>query len=322
MRRILVTGASGFVGGHVLQGVRDAFASAEILGVGRRAFLKVPNGVSYERLDLIDSIAVARRIGTFRPTDVLHLAAESSIVRADTSKFDMWRLNFGAVYNLIDALERVGEPCIFAFVSSGEVYGRAFIGGCPATEQTAPQPMNAYAQSKWLGEQLLLKSTEGTCLKPIVLRPFNHIGPRQDLAFAIASFAHQIALVEVGQRPPFVEVGNLSAQRDFLDVSDVVGAYIKILQCAETFDGPQTFNICSGKPRSIESMLTGLRRLTQVAVEVRRDPTRARQSEVPLAFGDARLLRQATGWVPKVDVTVSLSRILDDARTRVTDAES
>ncbi len=110
MRRILVTGASGFVGGHVLQRVRDAFASDEILGVGRRTFLNVPDGVSYERLDLIDSIAVARRISTFQPTDVLHLAAESSIVRADRSKFDTWRLNFGAVYNLIDALEQAGKP--------------------------------------------------------------------------------------------------------------------------------------------------------------------------------------------------------------------
>lgn len=320
MRRILVTGASGFVGSHVLQRVRDAFASDEILGVGRRAFLNMPDGVSYERLDLIDPIAVARRIGTFRPTDVLHLAAESSIVRADKSKFDTWRLNFGAVYNLISALERTGEPCIFAFVSSSEVYGRAFIGGCPATEQTAPLPMNAYAHSKWLGEQLVLKSTEGTCLKPIVLRPFNHIGPGQDLAFAIPSFAHQIALAEVGQRPPFVEVGNLSIRRDFLDVSDVVGAYIRILQYAGTFDGPQTFNICSGVPRSIESMLAGLRGLSQIALEIRRDPARARQSEVPLAFGDARHLQQATGWTPKIDITSSLVRILDDARTKVADA--
>ncbi|APT30092.1 GDP-6-deoxy-D-mannose reductase [Methylobacterium phyllosphaerae] len=322
MRRILVTGASGFVGGHVLQRVRDAFASDEILGVGRRTFLNVPDGVSYERLDLIDSIAVARRISTFQPTDVLHLAAESSIVRADRSKFDTWRLNFGAVYNLIDALEQAGKPCIFAFVSSSEVYGRAFIGGCPATEQTAPQPTNAYARSKRLSEQLVLKSTEGTCLKPIVLRPFNHIGPGQDLAFAIASFAHQIALAEVGQRPPFVEVGNLSAQRDFLDVSDVVGAYIKIIQYAERFDGPQTFNICSGVPRSIESMLTGLRGLAQIDIEVRRDPTRSRHSEVPLAFGDARHLRQATGWTPKIDLTVSLARILEDARTKLADAGS
>ncbi len=168
----------------------------------------------------------------------------------------------------------------------------------------------------------MLKSTEGTCLKPIVLRPFNHIGPGQDLAFAIASFAHQIALAEVGQRPPFVEVGNLSAQRDFLDVSDVVGAYIKIIQYAERFDGPQTFNICSGVPRSIESMLTGLRGLAQIDIEVRRDPTRSRHSEVPLAFGDARHLRQATGWTPKIDLTVSLARILEDARTKLADAGS
>ncbi len=182
--------------------------------------------------------------------------------------------------------------------------------------------MNAYAHSKFLGEQMLLKSTEGTSLKPIVLRPFNHIGPGQGLAFAVASFAHQIAMIEAGRIPPFVEVGNLSAQRDFLDVSDVVEAYIKIFQCAEGFDGPQTFNICSGQPRSIESLLMGLRGLSQVAFEVRPDPGRTRQSDVPVAFGDSRHLQQATGWAPKSDRMTSLARILDDARMRVADAES
>ncbi|SDA35591.1 Nucleoside-diphosphate-sugar epimerase [Methylobacterium sp. UNC378MF] len=317
LKRILITGASGFVGSHVLRAFRDIFSSAEIMGVGRRASSNVPDGVSYESLDLVDPAAVAQRIGDFQPTEVLHLAAESSIVRADRSRFHTWRINCGALYNLIDAIERTGVNCTFTFVSSSEVYGRAFLDQCPATERTVPQPMNAYAHSKWLGEQLLVRSTEGTCLKPVVLRPFNHIGPGQDLAFAIASFAHQIALIEAGLCPPFVQVGNLSAQRDFLDVSDVVDAYIKIFQCADTFDGPQTFNICSGQPRSIESMLMALRRLSRVAFEIRPDLARTRRSDVPLAFGDARHLRQATGWAPKIDRMTSLARILDDARMRV-----
>lgn len=315
--RILITGASGFVGGHALRAFRDVFTSAEILAVGRRAAADVPDRITYEALDLTDPVAVERRIRCFRPTEVLHLAAESSIIRADRSKFDTWRINFGALYNLVDAIERTGEACTFAFISSSEVYGRAFLDRVPATEQTVPQPMNAYAHSKWLGEQLLTRSSEGTCLRPIVLRPFNHIGPGQGLAFAVASFAHQIALIEAGQQPPFVEVGNLSAQRDFLDVSDVVGAYIKIFQCAEMFDGPQTFNVCSGQPRSIENVLMTLRGLCHVDFEVRPDPKRTRGSDVPLAFGDAHRLQQVTGWSPKVDWGTSLARILDAARARV-----
>ena len=317
LKRILITGASGFVGSHVLRAFRDVFSSAEIIGVGRRASSNVPDGVSYESLDLIDPAEVARLISDFQPTEVLHLAAEASIVRADRSKFHTWRINCGALYSLIDAIERTGVPCSFTFVSSSEVYGRAFIDHCPVAERTLPHPMNAYARSKWLGEQLLVRSTEGTCIKPIVLRPFNHIGPGQDPAFAIASFAHQIALIEAGRCPPVVQVGNLSAQRDFLDVSDVVDAYIKIFQCADTFDGPQTFNICSGQPRSIEIMLMALRRLSRVAFEIRPDPARMRKSDVPLAFGDARHLQQATGWVPKIDMMTSLAGILDDARMRV-----
>ncbi|WP_160329366.1 NAD-dependent epimerase/dehydratase family protein [Methylobacterium sp. GXS13] len=317
LKRILITGASGFVGRHVLRAFRDGFASADILGVGRRAFYDKPNGVTYEALDLTDPVAVQQRIGIFQPTEILHLAAESSVTRAEKSKFDAWRINFGALYNLIVAVERGGKPCNFVFVSSSEVYGRAFIEGCPASERTMPQPMNAYAQSKWIGEQLLIRSTEGTCLRPIIMRPFNHIGPGQDLAFAIASFAHQIALIESGLQPPFVEVGNISTQRDFLDVSDVVDAYMKIFQNSEMFDEPQIFNICSGQPRSIESMLMALQELSHIDFMIHSDPDRTRQSDVPVAFGDPRRLQQATGWVPKIDGMTSLARILDDARTRV-----
>jgi GDP-4-dehydro-6-deoxy-D-mannose reductase len=322
LKRILVTGASGFVGSHVLRAFSDAFASAEILGIGRRASFNVPDGVSYEPLDLTNPAAVAQRISTFRPTEVLHLAAESSVVRAEKSKFNTWRVNFGSLYNLIDAIQQNGQPCTFVFVSSGEVYGHAFIDHCPVEEHTAPQPMSAYAYSKWLGEQFLIKSADGTCLKPVVLRPFNHIGPGQDLAFAIASFAHQIALIEIGRTPPLVEVGNLSVQRDFLDVSDVVAAYVSILRCAEAFDGPKIFNICSGQPRSIESMLMGLRALSRVYFEIYPNPARMRQSDVPLAFGDARHLQRATGWAPKSNEMMSLARILADARMRVAAAES
>ncbi|CAM3065844.1 GDP-6-deoxy-D-mannose reductase [Methylobacterium mesophilicum] len=320
--RILITGASGFVGNHALRAFRSVFASAEILAVGRRASSKVPHGVVYDTLDLLDPAAVTRRVYTFRPTQVLHLAAEASVVRADRSKFDTWRINFGALYNLIDAVERTGEACTFAFVSSGEVYGRAFLEQCPVTERTLPQPMNAYAHSKWMGEQLLLKSAEGTRLKPLVLRPFNHIGPGQNVAFAIASFAHQIALIESGRRPPVVEVGNLSVQRDFLDVADVVAAYVKVFQYAARFDCPRIFNICSGQPRSLESMLTSLRRLSRVPIEIRPDPVRMRQADVLLAFGDARQLQRATDWAPKIDAMTSLAGILEDARTRVAGTES
>lgn len=317
MRRILITGASGFVGGYVLRAFRDAFASAEILGVGRRASLNVSNGAAYQLLDLVDPTAVARQVHAFRPTDVLHLAAESSVVRADRAQFDVWRINLGGMYNLIDAIERAGEPCTFAFVSSGEVYGRAFNEHRPATEQTAPEPINAYARSKWVGEQVLVRSTEGTCIKPIILRPFNHIGPGQDLAFAVPSFAHQIALIEAGRQSPVVEVGDLSPQRDFLDVSDVVDAYIGVFKHVEALDGSQTFNICSGQPRSIESMLMVLGKLSRVPFEIRPALHRMRRSEVPVAYGDASCLGQVTGWAPMIDVMTSLARILDDARMRM-----
>ena len=321
MRRILITGASGFVGSHALRTFRDTFTAAEILGVGRRPSSEVPDGVAYESLDLADQAEVVGRIAAFRPTDVLHLAAQSSIIRAERSRFGTWRINFGALYNLIDAVERIGEPCNFAFASSSEVYGRAFLGPCPVTEQTEPLPMNAYAHSKRMGERLLLEALGETCIRPIILRPFNHIGPGQDAAFAIASFAHQIAEIEAGRRAARVEVGNLSAQRDFLDVADVVGAYALVIRHADALDGAPVFNVCSGRPRSIESALVELGTLARASFEVSPDPGRTRPSDIPLAFGDAGRLQRATGWRPTIDWPTSLGRVLDDARRRVAGAD-
>ena len=317
MRRILITGASGFVGRHALDVFRQTFGHSEILGIGRRSVSAIPNGVAYQTLDLNDPTTVTQIVSDFRPTTVLHLAAQASVAQADQSRFEAWRINLGGLYHLIDALDRLGTDCTLIFASSGEVYGRAFLRSLPATEDISPEPIGTYARSKHLGERLLIDGLADTCVRVQILRPFNHIGPGQSTNFAIASFANQIARIEAGLCQPTVEVGNLSTRRDFLDVLDVVEAYVQVVRNADAIPAGSVFNVSSGQARTIESALAEFQTLTDRTFEVHVREDRARPSEIPIAFGNAEHLRRTIGWHQTIDWPTSLRRVLDDARQRL-----
>jgi GDP-4-dehydro-6-deoxy-D-mannose reductase len=313
VNRILVTGAAGFVGGHVLPLLAET--GDRVAGIGRGMLPDLPAGVTYETLDLLDEAALSGFVARFRPTAILHLAGLASVADSASGPGQTWRVNVNGLMNLVAAVEAV-PGCTFFFVSSGEVYGSAFLAGHALTEAAEPLPRNTYARSKWVGEQLLRDLLPRIGVKLVVLRPFNHIGPGQDERFVVASFARQIARIEAGLVPPSLAVGNLSSHRDFLDVADVAQAYADLIGRAESLADGSVFNISSGHPRTIASVLADLRTRAQVPFEVRTAPERVRPTEIPLAAGDAGRLQAATGWRPRVDWDVSLTRVLDDARAR------
>ena len=319
VRRILVTGAAGFVGGHVLPLL--AASGARVAGIGRGAARGLPEGVAYAAIDLLDEAALGAFVARFRPDAILHLAGLASVGESATGPGQTWRVNVNGLMNLVAAVEAV-PGCTFFFVSSGEVYGSAFLAGHALTEAAEPQPRNTYARSKWVGEQLLRDLLPRIGVKLVVLRPFNHIGPGQDERFVVASFAGQIARIEAGRAPPRLEVGNLSSYRDFLDVADVAGAYADLIGRADSLADGSVFNISSGAPRTIASVLDGLRARARVPFEIHVAPERVRPSEIPLAAGDASRLRAATGWHPRVTWDDALARVLDDARARLAAIEA
>ncbi len=147
----------------------------------------------------------------------------------------------------------------------------------------------------------------------VIARAFNHIGPGQDPRFAIPAFALQLARVAAGG-PPLVKVGNLDALRDFLDVRDVVAAYAVL---AELGRPGEIYNVCSGRPLSLKEMLRRLIMIAGVAVEVRDDPERMRQSDVPTSYGDPGKLRADTGWEARTALDAALRDVYEDAYLRV-----
>lgn len=316
MKRILVTGAAGFVGRHALAALaRASGPSDRIVGLGRGIPASLPDRVAYRQLDLLDEAALSAFVAEYRPTDVLHLAAMASVQQSDGAPGETWRVNLVGLLNLADCLVRSAPGANFLFVSSGEVYGRAFLAGVAVGEDVDPAPLGAYARSKWFGEEILRDVLPKAGIRLVILRPFNHVGPGQDERFVVPSFAGQIARIEAGLMPPVLEAGNLDAARDFLPIGDVVRAYVGLIACADRIASGSVFNISSGLPRTIASVLADLRVLARTPFEIRIAPDRMRPSEIPVAAGDAARLRAAIDWTPSEDWTAALAGILADART-------
>jgi len=139
-------------------------------------------------------------------------------------------------------------------------------------------------------------------------RPFPHIGPGQGRGFVTADFASQIAAIERGDQALTLQVGNLTAVRDFTDVRDVVRAYALLLERGKL---GEVYHVASGQGVSVQSILDQLLAHSVIKIEVTQDQARMRPSEIPVLVGDATKLREVTSWQPEIELERSLKDILD-----------
>lgn len=314
--RILLTGGAGFVGRHVARALADAWPRADRVVLLRPGEAAADAAFAPTVADLLDEAAIDRLIADLRPDLVVHLAGQASIGQAAGAAEETWRVNFHGSFGLGAALARHAPRAVMLFSSTAAAYGASFREGV-LTEEAALRPMDVYSRSKVAAERAL-----GDLLGPesrlIVARPVNHSGPGQKSRhFALASFAAQIAEIEAGRAEPRLKVGDLSKARDFLDVRDVVDAYLRLIATARDLP-PQVsiFNIGSGAARSIASLLEELRGLSRAPFEIEVDPTLLRPSATDIASVacDASKLRAATGWAPRHSLTDMLTALLDEWR--------
>lgn len=314
-RRILVTGASGFVGQHLLRQLRQDFPAATLVAAERGDHC--PGADQTLPMDLERPEAMAELVRQAAPDAILHLAAQAAVGEAFANPTRTWRLNLLGTLALADATLAHAPEASFLFISSAEVYGLTFRDRDAPLDEDAPmRPANPYAASKAacdiaLGEMALRG------LRVLRLRPGNHAGPGQGEGFAVAAFARQIALIEAGRQEPVMRVGALDRWRDFLDVRDVCAAYSLALREAGRLEPGAVFNIASGTARRIGDVLQGLLSRSTTAITVREDPSRLRPTDVPRTVGDATRLREALGWVPRVGWDETLDAVLADWRARV-----
>ena len=303
-RRILMTGASGFVGRHLVRALKTSFPGAEILT---------------EHFDVTDRNAVIRAVRDARPDACIHLAGIASVVIANHEPDEAWRVNLHGALHVAEALLAAAPSCQLVFASSAEIYGASFRVGSPLDESALLAPMNAYAASKAAAD-LALGAMADKGLRAVRLRLFNHTGPGQSETFVAPAFARQIALIEAGRQPPVLRAGALDRLRDFVDVRDVCQAYVACLRDATRLAPGTIVNIASGVPRRIGDILDALLDMTGLRVEIVTDNALQRPSEIVSASGNAARACQLLGWKPTVPWTQTLADVLSDWREQTPNA--
>lgn len=312
--RILLTGASGFVGGRLGPALLEAFPGTQLLAVGGQNIPTIEGAIN--TASLLGSVDEAERLGAFRPDIVLHLGSRSSVAASSADPYDTMIANLGASLRLGETIRKHAPDCVFVFASSAEVYGSSFLSG-PVAETAALAPANTYARSKAAAE-FALTDILGKSMRTVFLRLFNHTGPGQDERFAVPTFAAQVARIEAQVTPGSIQVGNLSAVRDFLHVDDVIQAYLKIVSKADALPtGASTFNVCSSVGRSIQSVVDGFIALARAPIAYEIDPARLRPSDIPVAVGVGDKFRATFDWTPAISFDKTLQDVLDYWRMQV-----
>lgn len=298
--RALVTGANGFVGRYLCEALADSY---DVVPAGG------PDASSGLKIDLSDALEVRAAIDIARPDAIFHLAAQTFVPNSLESPMATYETNIMGTAHLLESLrdyrDATGNDPRLVFVSSAETYGAHPAAELPLREDAELRPANPYAGSKAAAEMLVLSEVRSFRLNAIVTRAFNHIGPGQSERFVVASLAAQLAEV-AARRAPFLSVGNLAAQRDFLDVRDVVRAYVLL---AGKGQSGEVYNVCSGSAVAISDILRRLVTIAHVAVEIREDASRMRPADVACFYGDNCKLREQTGWEARFSLDTSLRDI-------------
>lgn len=304
--RALVTGATGFVGRYLTSALQSQ--GDEVFACGG------PKDSHAFPLDLADVSTIRAALDLAQPDVVFHLAAQTFVPDSFESPQATYDANIIGTANVAHAIREYAESARMPrllFTSSAEVYGKQPETAFPLRETASLSPANPYAASKAAAEMLLLGEASAFGLDVVIARAFNHIGPGQSDRFVVSNFAVQLAKIARGG-DPVLSVGNLDAKRDFLDVRDVVRAYLAL--ASDGLAG-EVYNVCSGAAYPIRDALRELIIAAHVPVEVREDPARMRPSDVPLFVGDNTKLRAATGWEPQIPFRTSIREIYEAART-------
>jgi len=317
MRRVLVTGVTGFAGSHLVDYLltRD---DVDIFGIQRwrsptENIEHFKDRIAILECDLRDASSTRDTLEKVQPDFIFHLAAQSFVPTSWTAPTESLTTNVLGQVNIFEAVRRMKLKCRIQLACSSEEYGLVHADELPIKETNPLRPLSPYAVSKVAQDMLGYQYWMSWKVDVVRTRGFNHEGPRRGPVFVASDFAKQIADIEKGHKEPVLHVGNLEAKRDFTDVRDMVRAYWLALEKCEP---GEVYNICSGSAWSIQEVLDELLGMTKTKIEVRRDGGRLRPSDVPVLLGDYSKFNRATGWTPTIPFEQTLADMLEYWRAR------
>ena len=314
--RALITGINGFVGSHLAEYLlehTDWPVAGTVYGPLDN-IIHLRERLALYPAELSRLPAAVSVLEETQPDVIIHLAAQAVPALSHHDPWPTLETNIRLQLNVLHAAMQLALDCRILVVGSGEEYGLVRPDELPIAEDTPLRPLNAYAVSKVAQEMLGLQYHLAHGLPVVVVRPFNHIGPRQRLGFVAPDFARQVAEAEAGLREPVMNVGNLDVSRDFSDVRDVVRGYHLAITQGEP---GEVYNLGSEQARSVRELLEMLVAASRVKLEVRQDANRLRPADVPVMVSDCRKFRQRTGWQTTIPFEQSVRDVLDYWRQQV-----
>ena len=311
MNKILITGASGFVGSHLVEylnslGSYEVFGTAFGPGNSIAKLLLDPDHLI--SLNLLDNQETEETILKIKPDFVVHLAALSSPQKSKIDPLKTISNNVGISVNLLEAISKLDKKPITLIIGSAEEYGLVSEDQIPIDENTPLNPCNPYAVSKITQDFLALQYFNSHQIPIIRLRPFNHTGERRPPVFVLPAFAEQLAQIEQGEKEYLEVQGDLEVTRDFTDVKDMVRAYeLALHKCTPG----EVYNIGSDKGVLIKDLLDMVLSTSQSQIRVKKDPAKQGSSNNKTLISNSQKFRQATGWSPEIPLEDTVARVVN-----------
>jgi len=316
MKKILITGISGFVGGHFVHYLSTHHRDLEIHGISRSgpawdfvpAIPELTRNSHFHQADLMDIPKIRSLIADIQPDYIVHLAAQSSVAESWKTPVDSFVNNTNIFLNIIDTVRLDDFSARVLSVGSSEQYGIVSEKDLPLHEKSLQHPANPYAVARVAQEQLARIYAEGYDLDICCTRSFNHCGPGQSDRFVVSSIVKQFVQIAHGSQEPVIHIGNGSIVRDFIDVRDVVTAYNLLLTRGKR---GEVYNICSGKGRAIQDIVTILSDMLNIPVLIKQEQTQIRPIDNPMIVGSNEKIRRELGWHPTIPFERTLRSMYD-----------
>lgn len=303
MMRVLVTGATGFAGKHLVPLLLKRGDTVWGTYLVREEAEKNSARLRLLQCDIRNKTRLRSIVEKVRPQRVYHLAAFSS-VRDSVRNFRVaYDTNFWGTVNLLEAVRQAAPTARVLVVGSGQCYGPQKRGKPPVTESHPLSPQDPYSLSKAAVDMLAYCYYKQFGLHVVRARPFNHTGPGQSSHFVCSDFAQQVAAISLKLLPPVLHVGDLRVSRDFSDVRDVVRAYEMLLDRGKP---GQAYNVSSGKGASLRQVVQLLLSFSACPIQLVAEPDRVGPIQVRVLAGSNRKLHRATGWRPRFTLRATL----------------